>query len=548
VEIRGKDTKRDIAFFPGRGSPTIKIAIIAPPYPLEEAPSPPLGVTYIAAACEQAGSEVRIFDYIVRRYTKEKLAAELDDFAPDVVGATSVTMNYKGAAAIIQDVKRHNPAIITMMGGPHVSYDWANTLKNYPEIDLIVVGEGEETLRELLPVIQDRAAWDTVKGITFSRDGQAHFTGVRAFIEDLDTLPVPARHLIPLSRYLALGFPVSIITSRGCPNRCIFCLGRRMVGHKVRYRSPRLIVDEIEDIISYGVTRINVADDLFTSNRLRVQAFCDEIKQRGIKISWSAFARVNTVDAELLAIMREAGCDTVSFGIESGNAGMLKSVKKGITLEQAVKAVQACRESGINAFASFVIGLPGESPETMADTRAFAEGLGIDCGFHLLAPFPGTTVREEREEYDIEILTDDWDLYDANVPIVRTSRMSETDAARFLEACEEPQRDLWEFVVRRYEQGICTADEHLRVAGHKRMHLVFKLLSADLIERHGVFNNGDSGVQALAKRIGQEAGAQPELVQSTLQQLSDAGYIKPLVGVTTTRWYWTHNNRLDAEY
>jgi radical SAM superfamily enzyme YgiQ (UPF0313 family) len=125
----------------------MKIAIIAPPYPLEEAPSPPLGVTYVAAACEQAGCEVRIFDYIVRRYTKEKLAAELDGFTPDVVGATSVTMNFKGAAAIMQDVKQHNPAIITMMGGPHVSYDWVNILKNYPEIDLIVVGEGEETLR-----------------------------------------------------------------------------------------------------------------------------------------------------------------------------------------------------------------------------------------------------------------------------------------------------------------------------------------------------------------------------------------------------------------
>jgi anaerobic magnesium-protoporphyrin IX monomethyl ester cyclase len=526
----------------------MKIAIIAPPYPLEEAPSPPLGVTYVAAACEQAGCEVRIFDYIVRRYTKEKLAAELDEFAPDVVGATSVTMNFKGAAAIIHDAKRHNPAIITMMGGPHVSYDWADTLKNYPEIDLIIVGEGEDTLRELLPVIQDRAAWDTVKGIAFRKDGQAYFTGVRPFIGDLDILPVPARHLLPISRYLAMGFPVSIITSRGCPNQCIFCLGWRMVGRKVRYRSPRLIVNEIEEIISYGFTRINIADDLFTSNKARVRAFCDEIKRRGIKISWSAFARVNTVDAGVLAIMREAGCDTVSFGIESGNAEMLKRMKKGITMEQAVKAVQACKESGVNVFASFMIGLPGESPETIADTHTFAEGLGIDYGIHLLAPFPGTTLREEQEKYDIEILTDDWDLYDANVPIVRTSRMSETYVANFMEAYEAPHRDLWNFVVKRYEEGICTGDEYLRVAGHNRMHLVFKLLSTDLIERYGVFNNCDSSVQSLAERITQQTGAQPKLVQDTLQQLSDAGYIKPLAGAATTRWYWTRNNRSDAEY
>jgi len=490
---------------------------------------------------------VRIFDYIVRRYTVEKLAAELDGFAPDVVGATSVTMNFKAAAAIIRDVRHHNPAIITMMGGPHVSYDWTNTLKNYPEIDIIVVGEGEETLRELLAVIQDRAAWDTVRGIAFRKDGQAHFTGVRAFIEDLDKLAIPARHLLPVSRYLAMGFPVSIITSRGCPNQCIFCLGRRMVGHKVRYRTPRLIVDEIEDIISYGFTRVNIADDLFTSNKDRVRAFCAELKRRGIKIAWSAFARVNTVDAEVLAVMREAGCDAVSFGIESGNAEMLKLVKKGITIDQAIKAVQACKESGVDAFASFVIGLPGESPETLAETHKFAEGLGIDYGFHLLAPFPGTTLREEQEKYDIQILTDDWDLYDANVPIVRTSLMSETYVAGFMQAYEAPHLELWDYVVKRYEQGICTDFEYLRVAGYNRMHLIFKLLSNDLIERHGVFSNGDSSLQALAERIAQQSGAQPTFVQSTLQQLSDAGYIKPLSDATTTRWYWTHSNRSDSE-
>jgi anaerobic magnesium-protoporphyrin IX monomethyl ester cyclase len=320
------------------------------------------------------------------------------------------------------------------------------------------------------------------------------------------------------------------------------------VGHKVRYRTPRLIVNEIEDIISYGFTRINIADDLFTSDKVRVLAFCTELKRRGIKITWSAFARVNTVDAEVLAIMREAGCDTVVFGIESGNAEMLKRVKKGITKEQAVKAVQACKESGIITQASFIVGLPGESPETIADTCTFADGLGIDYGIHLLAPFPGTTVREEQEKYDIEILTDDWDLYDANVPIVRTSRMSETYVADFMKAHEAPHLELWDYVVKRYEEGICTDDEYLRVAGHNRMHLVFNLLSNDLIERHGVFNNGASSMQILAERITQQTGALPILVQNTLQQLSFSGYIKTLAGATTTRWYWTRNNRSDAEY
>lgn len=520
----------------------MKVAIVNPPYPLEEAPSPPLGVCYVAAACERAGCEVRIFDYLVRQYTPEKLAAEMDAFGPDVIGATAVTMNFKGAARIIQDAKRHNPDVITMMGGPHVSFDAENTLRSYPELDLIVVGEGEQTLSELMPVIRDQAAWASVKGLAYRANGACTFTGTRDFIEDLDTLPVPARHLLPVSRYLALGFPVSIITSRGCPNRCIFCCGRRMVGFKVRYRTPKLIVDEIEDILSYGFTRINIADDLFTSNKARVAAFCDELKRRDINITWTAFARVNTVDPEVLAIMRAAGCDCISFGIESGNAEMLKRVKKGITLDQARRAVGYCKDAGIGAHASFMIGLPGESPETIRDTCAFAESLGIDYGYHLLAPFPGTTVREEKESYDIEILTDDWDKYDANVPIVRTSRVSEQDIDAFIKDFEHTHAEIWKEVERRFNEGICTDYEYLRVAGHRRMHLVFKLLNQDLIERHGAIANGDGGIAVLAQRITAVTDTEPVLVEKTLTELAQRGYLKH----TPTHWYWTHNNRTDV--
>jgi radical SAM superfamily enzyme YgiQ (UPF0313 family) len=346
----------------------MKVAIIAPPYPLEEAPSPPLGICYVAAAFEAAGAEVEIFDFIVSQYTKEKLASELDRFKPDIVGSTSVTMNFPGAASIMQDVKKHNPSIITIMGGPHVSFDAARTLKKYPEIDLLVIGEGEETIKELVQKVKDKTSWPTIKGIAFLVNKNVIITKPRELIQDLDSIPLPARHLLPLSRYLALGFPISLITSRGCPNLCIFCLGRRMVGHKVRNRSANLVVDEIEHIISLGFSRINIADDLFTSDRNRVRAVCEEIKRRGIKFDWTAFARVNTVDAEILSMMRDAGCDTVSFGIESGNPEMLKRIKKGITLDLARKAVAACKETGVIPHASFMVGLPGESAETLKDT------------------------------------------------------------------------------------------------------------------------------------------------------------------------------------
>jgi len=185
-----------------------------------------------------------------------------------------------------------------------------------------------------------------------------------------------------------------------------------MVGKKVRYRKVAFVMDEIEQILSYGISRINIADDLFTSNKARVREVCGEILKRGLDFKWSAFSRVNTVDREILELMRDTGCDGVSFGIESGNSEMLKRVKKGITLDQARAAVKICKEVGILAHASFMVGLPGESPETLRDTQEFSQSLGIPYGYHFLAPFPGTTVREKVEEYDLEILTDDWSRYD----------------------------------------------------------------------------------------------------------------------------------------
>jgi len=228
----------------------MKVALIAPPYPLEEAPSPPLGICYVAAACEAAGAEVMIIDYIVSQYTPEKLYQQLDEFQPDVVGATSVTLNFQASAEILKAAKQHCPSVITVMGGPHVSFDARNTLIQFPEIDAIIVGEGENTLMQWLPAAKDRSVWHGIKGLAFFEGENFISTGAGDFIENLDDLPLPSRHLLPLSRYKALGFPISIITSRGCPNKCIFCLGRKMVGFKVRYRDPVQVVDEIESILA----------------------------------------------------------------------------------------------------------------------------------------------------------------------------------------------------------------------------------------------------------------------------------------------------------
>ncbi len=495
------------------------------------------------------GADVVIFDYIVRRYSPKKLKEEIDRFGPDVVGTNSVTMNFKAAANILKTVKQHNPSIITMMGGPHVSFDAKNTLLDYPEIDVIVVGEAEQTLKELLPVIREKTAWEPVRGIAYSDNGQFIQTGSREFIEDLDAIPLPARHLLPMSRYLALGYPISIITSRGCPGRCIFCQGRQMVGRKVRYRTPALIVDEIEQLLAYGNTRINIADDFFTSNKKRVHLLCQEIKKRGIEFNWSAFARVDSVDKTCLQAMKNAGCDTVSFGIESGNPEMLKRIRKGITLDKATRAVKCCKEVGMDVFVSFIIGLPGESQETLRDTHKFANELDIPHGYHFLAPFPGTVIREEKEQYDIDILTDDWDLYDANRAIVQTSHLKPEEIENFLSEYNKKCKEVTKEIEERYISGNGSETDIMRYEGSRRMGLVFRLLSEDIIENHGLFELEGiekSPISKLSGKVSQLVDMELSFVKTTLDSLLNSGYIKYKQKVSRIEWFWTHNNKREA--
>jgi radical SAM superfamily enzyme YgiQ (UPF0313 family) len=525
----------------------MKVALVAPPYPLEEIPSPPLGISYAAAACEAAGAQVRIFDYIVGQYTPENLEAAMDAFKPDIIGATSVTLNFPSAVEILKTARQHQPNVITMMGGPHVSFDAETTLRLHPEIDIVFMGEAERSLGQWLPIYADRSAWTMVRGVSFMNGEEFCTTGPGECIEDLDTLPLPARHLLPISRYHALGFPVSIITSRGCPNQCVFCLGRRMVGARVRFRSPGRVADEIAAILSLGFTRINIADDLFTASKRRVKAFCDEIIGRGLRFEWSAFARVDTVSEDVLRLMRQAGCDSVSFGIESGNPEMLKRIKKGITLDQARHAVSLCKKVGMLAHASFMVGLPGESSETLKDTFDFAAELDIRHGYHFLSPFPGTTIRENIDDYDLEILTDDWTRYDANRAIVRTSGLTADQMNAFVDEAYRPIQEEWEALKRRYKEGRCTGDEWLQAAASERLSLIFDILSNNLIESLGsIPGDTDDPVRELSRRIAVTTNQEQGFVERYIQDWATRKYLAFSGENGLIRWFWAPNGEAAA--
>jgi hypothetical protein len=327
-----------------------------------------------------------------------------------------------------------------------------------------------------------------------------------------------------------------------------------MVGNRVRLRRASLVVDEIEEILSYGIDRINVADDLFVSSRGKVKEVCDEIIRRGLRFGWSAFARVNTVDLETLKLMREAGCDSVSFGVETGNPEMLKLIRKGITRDQVQHAVSLCREAGIIAHTSFIVGLPGETAETLRETGEFAASLGSLYGYHFLAPFPGTTVREEVERYDLEILTDDWTRYDANSAIVRTAALSPEEMNRFVADFECMITKAWEEMVQGYHDRTNTPGIDMQVEGHFRMKLVYRLLSEDLIEKWGAIPAPDSTEstellqEELCRRIEEATGVEGGLIRATIQGFVEKDYIRAVISGGECLWHWTHNNHVDRLY
>lgn len=508
----------------------MKVALIAPPYPLAEAPSAPLGLCYVAAAFEKAKAEVIILDYIVRQYTAKKLRNELNSFQPDLIGITSVTLNFNQAIEIIKTAREVFPSAVTVMGGHHVSFEYESTLRQNPEIDLIVIGEGEATIAELSPVIGDRQAWRQISGLAFLDGEELVVTPSRDLIKDLDNLPLPSRHLLPLSRYLALGFPISIITSRGCPSLCIFCQGRRMVGNRVRSRNPVKVVDEIEVLLASGFDRINFSDDFFTSNKQRVEAICLEMEKRGLKFPWTVFARADSVTPKLLQMMRRAGCDTVFFGIESGNQQMLDRVRKRVKLDRIRQAVADSKDAGMNVFGSFIVGLPGETRETLMDTYNFAEELGIMYGYHFLAPFPGTDVKENLEQYDLEILTDNWSDFDANRAIVRTSALSAEEIESFVEDFYmKIVREIEARIEKEYQEGTLSKAEEIVYIGNKRLDIVFKLLSEDVIENMlpmPIIINGVQPGTQIAEMIATYIERPVEFVLPAIKNLLEKGWLQ----------------------
>jgi radical SAM superfamily enzyme YgiQ (UPF0313 family) len=376
---------------------------------------PHIGLGYIAGWLEKNGVEVGVVDAKLERLGIFGVLERIKKENPEVVGITSMTHDFLEAVKLAKAVKKHNAGIKLVIGGIHATALPLETLKENPEFDFLVYGEGEETFLELIKAVENGKKGDfgRIKGLGFrSGDGGVKINPAREWETNLDKYPMPAWHLFPKCRMY------HIATARGCPYSCVFCM--RPYGKKVRERSPENVLFEIEHVIrTYEPEIYRFNDETFAFNRERAVKILNGIIERGLqKTKKHASMRANMLDAEILELMKKAGFVYIDLGIETGDEEVLKRIKKGITFQQVEDAVKMIKKAGIKVGGNYIIGHPGETLETARKTIAYA--VKLNCDFNaigLMVPYPKTEVAEmaSRGECGYRLLSTNWKDYNKQI-------------------------------------------------------------------------------------------------------------------------------------
>ncbi|MGO8693295.1 MAG: B12-binding domain-containing radical SAM protein [Rectinemataceae bacterium] len=368
---------------------------------------PPLGLGYIAASLRGAGHEVSLLDCTF--LGREEAVARAAATRAEVVGVYSMITLREQSLSFARALR--DRAGLLVAGGPLPSTDPGLFLSDF---DVVVRGEGERTMCDLIAAFEERRGFAGVPGVSYRTSGARgepidswHSSGPGALASDLDAIPFPARDLFPNDRYLAhgrrkYGYAItSLMSSRGCPFSCEFC-SNAVFGSGCRERSPSNVIDEVEDALSYGYDRIHFGDDVFTLRKERILAVCDEILRRGLRFSWECLGRVDSIDGETARAMRSAGCSRMFFGIESGSGRILRLMNKRITTTRAREALEAARAAGIATGAFFILFYPGDTDDSVLETIRFAVSLPLDyLSFSLPYPIPGTALHERVKDRSV---------------------------------------------------------------------------------------------------------------------------------------------------
>lgn len=402
----------------------MKVLLINPPdtaskYKFIGLVAPPLGIGYIAAVLEENDIDIRIIDGSALGMSWEELEREIYKYSPDIVGVTAVTPTISQALKSARIAKNTCPDAIIVLGGYHPTFTYRELLKK-DFIDVIVLGEGEYTMLELVKAFQNGTDLKEVQGIATLE----FTTPPRPVIDNLDELPFPARHLLPMNKYKFLNMKLptgTLISGRGCPYRCSFCSSSAMHGHKLRMRSAGNIVDEMEHLIDdHDAELMAFMDDTFTMNRKRVEEVCREIKDRDLDFYWGCTARADTISEDLLKTMKDSGCITLFLGVESADQQHLDSLNKNVTIERIKRTFELTKELDVRTIASAVLGMPGDTRQSIEKTIKFVKTLNPSYAiFTLATPYPGTDFYINASKKNL-IKVNDWSKYTLLRPVLET--------------------------------------------------------------------------------------------------------------------------------
>ena len=393
----------------------------------------PMGLAYLTSFIEEKGHEVKVIDCQALDIDHKKLKTEIESFEPDIVGITSIAPLTRSALLAAKAAKEALHDVTVILGGPHATFMDEQILAEEEAVDFVVRGEGEQTLLEIAQNIRDSNKVDSIKGITFRRNKQVIRTPNRPFIQDLDKLPKPAYDHFELDRYRLFGKKLlPVITSRGCPFQCAFCVASRMFGKAYRMRSAENVLDELEWLKNvHGAEAFTFYDDTLTFDKNRLLKICDGMKNRKIGLPWDCQTRVDQVSKEILAEMKAAGCVQVFFGVESGCQQILDAVNKKTSIKQNEKAIRMAKQAGLFVTISLMIGYPGETRDTLKQTLDFVQRSKPDDVYLCVAtPYPGTELRSLVEKRGWK-MSSNLDLYDTMTPVFENPELPSEEITKF---------------------------------------------------------------------------------------------------------------------
>lgn len=385
----------------------------------------PIYLAYAAAVLEKEGFDVNAKDYLTLGLGEKELIKDIKKC--DLLIAETSTITFINDAKLCEKIKAVNKNCKIAFCGPHATVFAKKILEEDKNVDYILIGEYDYTVRELCQKLLKKESLKNVLGIAYKKNRKVYVNKRMPLIPNLDELPFPARKFFPMKKYndsFCRGYPnLTMIASRGCPYKCIFCLEPNIIygGSNYRYRSAKNIIDEMEEIIkTYAPKEIYFDDASFMIGNQRVIEFCNEIKKRKLKINWSCMGDSINKTEQVIKSMAEAGCVAIKFGVESADEQILKNINKKINLKQTEEFVRWCKKYRIKTHATYMFGLPGETKETIKKTTEYSLKLNTDTAqFAIATPYPGTPFYKWALEKG-HIKTQEWELYDGNVtPIVK---------------------------------------------------------------------------------------------------------------------------------